>query len=872
MDVMSPEKSSRDKSAWYVWLTLLTFILFVWVFVIYVRAEKRIDQVNEQRIQSLTLADELRHSSNDLTRMVQLYVVSGDPQFKRHYQEIIEIRDGKKPRPADYHHVYWDLVRADDLRPRPFESAAPLLELMQKAGFTEAEFAKLKEAKTASDRLTRTEYVAMGLVEAKPATPANRLHAIEMLNDTAYRQAKAGIMRPISEFSTMVAERTDKAVAAATEDAYHLRMLPIGAGLLLLALLWRALVVIAREKREHETREAQLQAVFDHAAVGLARLDISGRILNANQEYCRVVGYSNEGISAGAPASEQNTLPDEAEADRIMLERLLRGDAEHYSRIKCYPGKDGNPVWGNIFVQLARDAAGQPQNLIVALIDVTDKIQADEELDRYRQRLLKLIDERTTELGQTSRQLQREITLREQAIAERKSSEAMFRFVAENSVDMVWVMDISSGKFTYVSPSAQRMRGFTPAEIMSQPLDAALTPESAARIKTRINEAMNRWQAGERSNLRHVTEIDQLHRDGHIVHTEAITLLHAEGTDRPTRVLGISRDISERKHSEKTIQSMALYDGLSGLPNRRLLLQRLQQEITYAKHTVQHVALLFVELDKLDLASEGYSRRTAESALHAIAERMTVCLHKTDMVARLGANQFVILLPALPGITDALVVAKKVSAALNQSLQSHEGLALDLSASIGVALYPDHADNPDDLLRFGDEAMRQSRRGGSNRIEIFAAKVPADISTGAFIHLTWKAAYACGNAEIDGEHQDLFQLANRLLEIATLKNTGSEVFNAAFDMLLGHIAAHFRHEEMLLKEQGYAQLAEHAELHRLLIEQATALRRQVSENGVTVEELVDFLAVDVIAKHMLQEDKKFFPLFASLKNPATPQP
>jgi hypothetical protein len=95
-----------------LWLTLIVFAIFVVSFVFYVRAEKQIDQANDLRHLSLQLASELRQSSDDLTRMVRSYVVTGDPAYKRHYEEILGIRDGSKPRPQNYHNVYWDLVLA----------------------------------------------------------------------------------------------------------------------------------------------------------------------------------------------------------------------------------------------------------------------------------------------------------------------------------------------------------------------------------------------------------------------------------------------------------------------------------------------------------------------------------------------------------------------------------------------------------------------------------------------------------------------------------------------------------------------------------------------------------------------------------------
>jgi len=257
---MNPKDSLSEFSR-NLWLTLGMFVVAAITFGFYAHLEKQVDHANELRHQSFLLADELRQSSDDLTRMVRTYVVTGDPIYKRHYQEILDIRDGKKPRPAAYDDIYWDLVLADDQRPRPGGPAVPLLELMRQAGFTEREFASLAQAKANSDVLTRPEFAAMALIEStEPTTEANRLMATRMLNDAAYHQAKYGIMRPISEFYQMVEQRTLGAVRAAENAVALARAMLIVFGLLLAFTLWRAYRVL-------------------HATLGCSVDELQGRIV-----------------------------------------------------------------------------------------------------------------------------------------------------------------------------------------------------------------------------------------------------------------------------------------------------------------------------------------------------------------------------------------------------------------------------------------------------------------------------------------------------------------------------------------------------------------------------------------------------------------
>jgi diguanylate cyclase (GGDEF)-like protein/PAS domain S-box-containing protein len=217
------------------------FIAFAASFVVYAWSEWQIDHANRLREQSYLLADELRQSSDDLTRMVRSYVVTGDTIYRQRYQEVLDIRDGRNPRPVAYQFVYWDLVLADDQRPGPAGPAVPLLELMRRAGFTEKEFARLADAKANSDALTRTEFAAMNVIgSADPPAEASRARAIATLYDAAYHQAKAGIMRPIGDFQRLADRRTLAAVEDAIAHATRMRLIFILFGLLLVFFLWRA--------------------------------------------------------------------------------------------------------------------------------------------------------------------------------------------------------------------------------------------------------------------------------------------------------------------------------------------------------------------------------------------------------------------------------------------------------------------------------------------------------------------------------------------------------------------------------------------------------------------------------------------------------
>jgi diguanylate cyclase (GGDEF)-like protein/PAS domain S-box-containing protein len=222
-----------------LWLVLSLFALLIAAFSVYVWTEERIEHARDLRHQSFLLADELRQSSDDLTRMVRTYVVTGDPAYKQQYKDVLDIRDGKKPRPEKYQDIYWDLVLADGKPPRPDSRlSVALITLMGQAGFTQEEFDKLAQAKRNSDALTSAEFEAMRLVESSESETDQALARL-MVHDAAYHQAKADIMEPIRDFYALMDGRTLEAVHVAELHASSLRLLFVVLGLSLALALWR---------------------------------------------------------------------------------------------------------------------------------------------------------------------------------------------------------------------------------------------------------------------------------------------------------------------------------------------------------------------------------------------------------------------------------------------------------------------------------------------------------------------------------------------------------------------------------------------------------------------------------------------------------
>lgn len=203
-------------------------------------ATAKVAAAHEARYESYLLADELRQSSDDLTRLARTYVVSRDPKWKEQYQEVLDIRSGKRARPAQYHKIYWDFRAANIDPARGYEAAMSLTDLMKQAGFTDVELDKLAESERNSNDLVRTETLAMNAVGGD-AQAAAGIDAAKLMHDSDYHAFKARIMKPLDEFFAAVDARTQASIDAAEKNKRFWYAALIANAIALMALLFGSL-------------------------------------------------------------------------------------------------------------------------------------------------------------------------------------------------------------------------------------------------------------------------------------------------------------------------------------------------------------------------------------------------------------------------------------------------------------------------------------------------------------------------------------------------------------------------------------------------------------------------------------------------------
>jgi diguanylate cyclase (GGDEF)-like protein/PAS domain S-box-containing protein len=197
----------------------------------------------------------------------------------------------------------------------------------------------------------------------------------------------------------------------------------------------------------------------------------------------------------------------------------------------------------------------------------------------------------------------------------------------------------------------------------------------------------------------------------------SIGVIH-DGEGRITNYAGIFYDISERKQIEERLDFLAHYDTLTGLPNRSLLLDRMQQGIERAIRDNTRMGLLYLDLDHFKQINDSWGHAAGDALLQAAAQRMKTCVRSVDTAARLGGDEFVLLIPDLRDSEALAQVAKKVQEALAPPYLIH-GHALSAAPSIGVSLYPDDHDQVDVLLKQADRAMYEAKTHQRGSIRFF---------------------------------------------------------------------------------------------------------------------------------------------------------
>jgi diguanylate cyclase (GGDEF)-like protein/PAS domain S-box-containing protein len=721
-------------------LAILTVSLFL--------NQEKLSQSQDVHFQSYLLADELRQSSDDLTRLARTYVATGNEKHEREYWAVLDIRNGKSPRPVDYNRIYWDFISGTGQKPRPDGATISLRELMIKEGFTNAELEKLTLSQKYSDELVKTEKIAMNAAKGLFDDGAgnftvkkepDRALAIRLMNDEAYHQHKVNIMKPIDEFYAMFAERTSGDVAKYEQRSMNLLQ---SLGVLIIVIMGMfgySFVIIQRQITEREWAEKELrrnQDITERLAQEIAVIAEIGKVvgstLDIEEVYERFAAEVRKLITFDRIAVNLHDLDQDIVSTVYASGEYIAGRQ---------PG-DAFPLKGSVSEVVVRTRAGMfshplsveemdkqfPNHsatiqagmrslLCVPLISRDEVIASlhfrSKMPNAYTEQDLRLAERIGEQIAGTiaSAQLyagrkKTEMSLRE--------SEERYRTLVENASDIVFRLD-ATGHVTFVNPAALRIIGYEEKELIGKHYATLIRPDmQEAAVKFFGHQFV-------KGILNTYSEYPVIMKDGREIWLGQNTqLIFRDG--KVIAFQAVARDITDRKLVEKALKDseekyreLSIIDDLTQLYNSRHFYFQLKNETERSNRYEQPLTLLLLDLDNFKAFNDAYGHVEGDQVLSRLGQVVKKCLRETDFAYRYGGEEFTILLPMTTN-ADGAVTAERIRTEFKkETFSSVPGQDVHVTVSIGLAQYKPQEEMKAFVHRV-DQLMYQGKKNGKDRV------------------------------------------------------------------------------------------------------------------------------------------------------------
>ena len=431
-----------------------------------------------------------------------------------------------------------------------------------------------------------------------------------------------------------------------------------------------------------------------------------------------ILGYADHEIGPGEHEFFSRVHPDDLPQVRAASAAYLDGRATDYTLDVRMRHKDGQWVWILVHgMVVSRDAQGKPLRLIGTHTDITQRKLTEERLRALNQ-----------ELAEKTRRLQ--------------DMQAMSRIGG-------WELDLVNGSLVWTD-EMYRIMETTPQAY--QPVVGStrgfMAPASHARLMAAIAQARPDDPPLD-------MELELITAKGRTVWVQSVlTLVWAEG--KQVKRLAMVQDITERRNAANAIWQQAHFDPLTGLPNRRMLRDRLEQEIRKSRRDHQQLAILFIDLDHFKEVNDTLGHDYGDLLLVEASRRIRACVRETDTVARMGGDEFTVLLTELGSTSQLERVLQKLLDALAAVFQLREEQVF-VSGSIGVTLYPVDGTDIENLYKNADQAMYAAKTAGRNRFSFFTPALQEAVLTRVRLVADLRVALVEGQFRV--EYQPIVDLA-----------------------------------------------------------------------------------------------------------------
>jgi len=421
-------------------------------------------------------------------------------------------------------------------------------------------------------------------------------------------------------------------------------------------------------------RLKRLETILELAPVGIGLVDPQGRTSMTNGALHRMLGYTDEEF-ATMPWSEF-THPDDIEPNAVLSRKLAAGEIDHFDMEKRFLRRGGGYLWTALTVSLVRDANGEPDFEIGMTLDITERKRLESDL---------------------------------------RAAEERYRLLVERVPAVVYVAEPGpDGRWHYVSPQIERMLGFTAQEWMADP-GLWLRQLDPADRDSAVADKQYMILAGTEVETR--SDTYRIHRkDGTAVwvRDDAMVLYDQDGN--PT-FQGVLVDVSQEKELEERLGYQAFHDPLTGLPNRRLFLDRVDHALAGRAWPGRSSVVLFIDLDDFKVVNDSFGHASGDDVIIAAARRIKTCARAGDTAVRLGGDEFALLLENAT-VEQATTLASRILVALHNAPVEFSGHGVVIGASIGIAAAGD-GESTETLLRSADLAMYQAKLQGRGRHVVY---------------------------------------------------------------------------------------------------------------------------------------------------------
>ncbi|WP_333396489.1 EAL domain-containing protein [Microcoleus sp. N9_A1] len=310
----------------------------------------------------------------------------------------------------------------------------------------------------------------------------------------------------------------------------------------------------------------------------------------------------------------------------------------------------------------------------------------------------------------------RDVTERVQSEEKLRKSEERFHLLTRATNDAVWDFDLLKNEY-WLSEEFEKVFGYKLNETQTIELESwwlNIHPEERERVMLSFNQTMN-------SDAQCWSEEYSFHRaDGGYVFVLDRGYIIRNESGKAVRAIGTMMDITQRKQAEEIIRYQAVYDQLTGLPNRILFNERLLASLKQAKQTQKMLAVMFLDLDRFKKINDTLGHAAGDRLLESFAGRISDTLRSTDTVARWGGDEFTILLPDINCLEDAVKTAQRIIDNLKPAFKL-EGQPFHVSSSIGIALYPDDGEDAETLVKNADAALYRAKDMGRNNYQLYTS-------------------------------------------------------------------------------------------------------------------------------------------------------